>query len=104
MSGRLGSARRKRLRKLWLLKEFGDGITAPCVFCGCNLTIETLTVDHHPIPACRGGTWAKNNIRPACAPCNEADGVRMERELRERWRSGPLTRRLEEELTQWQDQ
>lgn len=99
MSGRRSNGHKKHIRKLWLLQEFGDGHTAPCVFCGRSLTLETLTVDHYPIPACRGGTWRKDNIRPACEPCNGADGVRVERELRGWWRSDPLTRCLGDEWT-----
>lgn len=58
----------------WLLVEYGDGKTAPCCLCGKTLTLRTVTIDHYPIPACLGGTYDKNNVRPLCYGCNQADG------------------------------
>ncbi len=70
-----GSAEQRRRRKLWLLATFGDGLAAPCAFgCGSLVTMETLTVDRFPLPGCRGGTYVRGNIRPACGPCNSAHG------------------------------
>ena len=39
-----------------------------CVYCG---EIKPLTMDHI-IPLSKGGTHTKNNIVPACRPCNSA--------------------------------
>lgn len=64
-----GSARDRRRRKLWLLAEFGDGITAPCFRCDLPLLYSTLTVDRIN-PGARGGRYTRDNIRPACKPCN----------------------------------
>ena len=44
-----------------------------CVYCGINLTAETLTRDH-VIPKVRGGYKGDRNIAPACRSCNEAKG------------------------------
>lgn len=63
----------KKVRQ-WLLTEYGDGVSAPCSFCGKALTIRNVTIDHYPIPACLGGTIAHENVRPACRDCNLADG------------------------------
>ena len=71
-----GSSYDRRARKRWLLGEFGDGVTALCSFdCGTVLTFETLTVDRHPLPGRDGGRYVHGNIRPACMPCNESDGL-----------------------------
>ena len=70
-----GSSYARRKRKQWLLDEFGDGTTAPCSFCGCELTFETLTVDRFPIPGCEGGTYSRGNIQPACGADNSRDGA-----------------------------
>lgn len=43
-----------------------------CVYCG---EIKPLTMDHI-IPLCKGGTHTKNNIVPACRPCNSAKADR----------------------------
>lgn len=70
-----GGADARRRRKVWLLVTFGDGEKAPCAFeCGTVLTLETVTVDRFPVPGCRGGTYRRGNIRPACAPCNSRHG------------------------------
>lgn len=47
--------------------------TCRCYRCGDLLTITTLTVDRI-VPGCLGGTYRRNNIRPACGPCNSITG------------------------------
>lgn len=70
-----GSAADRRARKRFLLKEFGDGETVACSFgCGIMLTFVTVTVDRFPIRKIDGGSYRRDNIRPACGPCNSADG------------------------------
>lgn len=54
-----------------------------CYRCGKLLIFETLTVDRI-IPGCRGGTYRRNNIRPACAPCNEKTGGATRRKGKKR--------------------
>lgn len=44
-----------------------------CYRCGLLLTVETVTVDRI-IPGCQGGTYRRNNIRPACGACNSETG------------------------------
>lgn len=44
-----------------------------CYRCGCLLTVDTVTVDRIK-PGCRGGTYRRDNIRPACGPCNSETG------------------------------
>lgn len=44
-----------------------------CWRCGTLLSITTLTVDRI-IPGCRGGTYRRTNIRPACEGCNRDTG------------------------------
>lgn len=46
-----------------------------CYRCGCLLIVDTVTVDRI-IPGCKGGTYRRNNIRPACGPCNSETGGR----------------------------
>lgn len=70
-----GSAAARRARRQWLLNTFGDGQTAPCAFeCGAWVDIDSMTVDRFPIPGCDGGTYRRDNIRPACGHCNFASG------------------------------
>lgn len=69
-----GSAEDRRRRKAYLLTTYGDGYTAPCAFCRVDLTWETITVDRFPVPGREGGRYTRDNIRPACSPCNSDDG------------------------------
>lgn len=85
-----GSSYDRRVRKLWLLDEFGNGIKAPCMMrcspnCEETVSLATLTVNRI-IPGCEGGRYVRANIEPACAACNTLDGsllgVARKRELR----------------------
>lgn len=44
-----------------------------CYRCGTLLTIDTVSADK-VIPSCCGGTYRRNNIRPACVSCNSITG------------------------------
>lgn len=44
-----------------------------CYRCGDLLSVHTVTVDRI-IPGCKGGTYRRNNIRPACGGCNSETG------------------------------
>lgn len=68
-----GSSYTRKARRLWLLAQFGDGQTAPCYRCGEMLDEAALTVDRI-VPGCQGGRYVRNNIRPACGPCNSQTG------------------------------
>ncbi len=70
---RRGNSRNRASRRAWLLITFGDGITAPCFRCGKPLNAVTLTVDRI-VPGCEGGTYRRDNIRPACKPCQDQTG------------------------------
>lgn len=74
-----GSAATRRARKNWLLGAIsdrslglapfgGNGTTVPCVFCKEDLTFATLEADRI-IP---GGSYRRENVQPACRPCNLA--------------------------------
>jgi hypothetical protein len=73
-----GSATQRRRRKVWLLAAFDLDLgpeRAWCAFgCGTVVTLETVSVDRHPVPGCDGGTYRRDNIRPACGPCNSTYG------------------------------
>lgn len=68
-----GSAEDRRRRKRYLLDTYGDGQTTRCAFCKGMLTYDTVTVDRYPIPGRAGGRYTRDNIRPACGPCNSED-------------------------------
>lgn len=57
-----------------IMTTVGDGVACcRCYRCGELLTLETMTVDRI-IPGCKGGTYRRNNIRPACSGCNSETG------------------------------
>lgn len=55
--------------------EFVSGVipACRCYRCGLLLTADTVTVDRIK-PGCKGGTYRRENIRPACARCNSETG------------------------------
>lgn len=71
-----GGSEDRRRRKQYLLDEHGDGKKCACHKCEIMLTFETITVDRI-IPGCDGGTYRRDNIRPACGTCNSSDGGKL---------------------------
>lgn len=69
-----GNTTDRARRRQFLLDRFGDGETAPCAFCAAPLTLDTVTADRI-VPGREGGRYTRDNIRPACGPCNSADGA-----------------------------
>ncbi|MEV6413879.1 HNH endonuclease signature motif containing protein [Kribbella sp. NPDC051718] len=89
-----GSSYDRRRRRAWLVETYRADVdlyvntygeftpTEPssvsihacrCYRCGELLTVDTVTVDRI-IPGCKGGTYRRNNIRPACGSCNSITG------------------------------
>ena len=66
-----GSNVSRKIRKRWLLREFGNGETTQCFWqCGKELDFNALTVDRFPICGHEGGRYVRGNIVPACFQCN----------------------------------
>jgi hypothetical protein len=64
-----GSSADRRRRREWLLATFGDGEIAPCWW-GCGRDLDQATVEADRIIP--GGSYRRDNIVPACRPCNLA--------------------------------
>ena len=47
-----------------------------CYRCGVLLTADTVTADRIK-PGCQGGTYRRDNIRPACGRCNSETGAAL---------------------------
>ena len=98
-----GSAESRRRRREWLVQTYradadlssfevsthpwqpphrvqcplGSGEPAcRCYRCGTLLSVDTVTVDRIK-PGIEGGTYRRDNIRPACAKCNEDTGRKL---------------------------
>lgn len=79
-----GNVASRRARRVWLISREGWGSGfgwTLCVFCGCELRMDNITVDRI-IPGILGGTYERGNIRPACLRCNAIEGSRLRDLLR----------------------
>lgn len=70
-----GSSDARRRRRAYLVKTYASDVPGfcRCFRCGRLLGEREVTVDRI-IPGCDGGTYARGNIRPACARCNQRTG------------------------------
>lgn len=65
-----GNCHDRRSRREWILRTFGNGEQAPCVYCMKALDYKSLTVDRI-VP---GESYRRENIQPACFRCNNRKG------------------------------
>lgn len=87
-----GNNRDRARRRRWLLENFDPDLgpnKARCHLFGLSpacpgvVDARTLTVDRiEP-----GGSYAHDNIRPACTPCQNKQGALITWEARAQWRS-----------------
>lgn len=104
-----GSTETRRRRRAWLIEAYASDVPgfARCFRCGrlvynpdeyenegC-VTVATregvyaarpLSIDRI-IPGCKGGTYARNNLRPSCLPCNASTGSLLARRGAQRKRA-----------------
>jgi hypothetical protein len=78
-----GSAASRRARREWLIATYAADVPGHCrcYRCGKLLDLLIVTVDRI-IPGCLGGTYRRNNIRPACMTCNSVTGTQLREELK----------------------
>lgn len=88
---RRGNARDRARRRAWLLATFDQDLGPDKARCHLSLSevcvgvvdAVTLTVDRiEP-----GGPYTRDNVRPACAPCQNRQGALITRERRLQWRA-----------------
>jgi 5-methylcytosine-specific restriction endonuclease McrA len=76
-NARGGSPERRR-RRQWLVETFGDGEHVAC-FRQCSpkclyvLDVHTVSADRI-VPGALGGTYRRENLQPACGPCQSYSG------------------------------
>lgn len=81
-----GSSYERRRRRAWLMATFAADVPGFCRCYRCGHLLynpddlypsdhiaRTLTIDRI-IPGCKGGTYRRTNIRPACGQCNSETG------------------------------
>lgn len=88
---RRGNSRDRARRRAWLLENFDPDLGPEAVRCALQLSdvcrpildAATLTVDRiEP-----GGSYAHDNIQPACRPCQNRQGALITWERRQEWRN-----------------
>lgn len=87
-----GSTRNRRQRKLWMLATFDTDLGPDKVRCHLKLTDRCkenpIDLTYFTVTADRidpGGTYARPNVQPACAPCQNLQGALITRARREQW-------------------
>jgi 5-methylcytosine-specific restriction endonuclease McrA len=68
-----GNSKDRAASRARLLKEFGDGTTCPCIYCGLKLDDTSVTRDKI-YTARQGGRYRHDNLVPACLACNKSRG------------------------------
>lgn len=82
-----GSTKSRRVRKAWLVETYRADVdlngepACRCFRCGKLLTKATVTIDR-VLCGINGGTYRRENIRPACGRCNSALGGALGHERR----------------------
>ena len=69
----VGNTKDRRSRREKLLKDFGDGETCPCIYCGIVVTHGTLEQDKMYTTQ-EGGRYKYSNVVPSCGDCNKRRG------------------------------
>lgn len=86
---RRGNNRDRKRRKIWLLATFDKDLGPDKARCHLMLSERCRqVVDFYTVTADRiepGGTYAREGIRPACAPCQNLQGALITRERRHQW-------------------
>jgi hypothetical protein len=70
---RRGGSKDRAIRRQWLVTTFGDGHLCHCYRCDLVLTVDTVSPDRIVLGA-DGGTYRRDNIRPACGTCQSVTG------------------------------
>ena len=66
---RLRERHKKKIKSITLKQIILDKTNGLCAYCGTELTLESLTIDHI-IPISHGGENDLDNLVPACLSCN----------------------------------
>ncbi len=84
-----GNSRDRRRRKLWLLRTFDPELGPDYAHCALQLSDHCrAVVDIHTVTADRiepGGSYAHENIQPACTPCQNTQGALITYARRVAW-------------------
>lgn len=75
-----GNTAARAQRRAWLVTTYGDGAQVRCFHCRVLVNARTVSCDRIR-PGTRGGTYARDNLRPSCLDCNVSEGGKLGRAL-----------------------
>lgn len=85
-----GNSRDRARRRRWLLESFDTDLGPDLARCHLELSDRCRgTVDRHTLSVDRiepGGSYAHENIQPACTPCQTTQGALITKAARDQWR------------------
>ena len=86
---RRGSSRNRAARRRWMLATFDPDLGPDRARCQLGLSDACVGIlDIHSVTADRiepGGTYRRENVQPACRPCQNRQGALITRERRAQW-------------------
>lgn len=62
---RISRSESKRFLRNRILQKYDNR----CAYCGCEVTLQTMQIDHI-VPKCFGGVDHELNLNPSCKHCN----------------------------------
>lgn len=87
---RRGNNVTRRARRLWVLRTFDPELGDDVARCRlqlagdrCHGVVDESTLSLDRID--RGGTYRRENIQPACVPCQNTQGALITKEARQAW-------------------
>lgn len=86
-----GNNRDRARRREWLLATFDPDLGPDKARCAldisavCRKVVDRLSLTVDRIEP--GGTYARDNIRPACSACQNTQGALITREARHQWQA-----------------
>ena len=84
-----GNSRDRARRKVWMLETFDTDLGPEQARChlkvsrNCTPVLDRLSVTADRIDP--GGTYAHDNVQPACRPCQNTQGALITRDRRVQW-------------------
>lgn len=67
----VGNSTDRKRRRDKILKEFGDGVRCPCIYCGILLSGNGDLEQDKMYTTSEGGRYRMSNLVPSCSPCNK---------------------------------
>ncbi len=67
----VGNSTDRRRRREKIMREFGDGVSCPCIYCGVVLRGDGDLEQDKMYTTAEGGRYRMSNLIPSCTDCNK---------------------------------